>query len=56
MGLFNVSIATGTTSIVEQPSKVSPLAIAFLVGYSVDVFFTFLEGLIQGFRQRQPAS
>jgi hypothetical protein len=27
--------------------SVSPLAIAFLVGYAVDVFFTFLESLIQ---------
>jgi hypothetical protein len=26
-----------------------PLAIAFLVGYAVDVFFTFLEGLSQTF-------
>jgi hypothetical protein len=27
--------------------SVSPLAIAFLAGYAVDVFFTFLESLIQ---------
>ena len=30
-----------------QGISVSPLAIAFLAGYAVDVFFTFLEGLIQ---------
>jgi hypothetical protein len=30
-----------------QGVSVSPLAIAFLAGYAVDVFFTFLEGLIQ---------
>jgi hypothetical protein len=34
-----------------------PLAIAFLVGYAVDVFFTFLEGLSQTFsRSRGEAS
>jgi hypothetical protein len=39
-----------------QPASVSPLAIAFLVGYAVDVFFAFLEGLIQSFsRQRSGA-
>jgi hypothetical protein len=27
----------------------SPLALAFLVGYAVEVFFTFLEGLIKSF-------
>jgi hypothetical protein len=30
-----------------QGISVSPLAIAFLAGYAVDVFFTFLESLIQ---------
>jgi hypothetical protein len=37
VGLFNFG----------QGVSVSPLAIAFLVGYAVDVFFTFLESLIQ---------
>ncbi|MGA2188451.1 MAG: hypothetical protein ABSH33_07975 [Steroidobacteraceae bacterium] len=37
VGLFNVG----------QGVSVSPLAIAFLAGYAVDVFFTFLESLIQ---------
>lgn len=37
VGLFNFG----------QGISVSPLAIAFLVGYAVDVFFTFLERLIQ---------
>lgn len=32
-----------------QGNKVSPLAIAFLVGYAVDVFYAFLENLIQSF-------
>src|SRR5262249_30589590 len=32
-----------------QGSLFSPLAMAFLVGYAVDVFFAFLEGLIQSF-------
>jgi hypothetical protein len=29
--------------------KLSPLAVAFLVGYAVDVFFSFLEGILQSF-------
>jgi hypothetical protein len=42
VGLFqNFSITGG--------ASVSPLAIAFLVGYAVDVFFSFLEGLMQSF-------
>jgi hypothetical protein len=36
VGLFNFG----------QGVSVSPLAIAFLAGYAVDVFFAFLEGLI----------
>jgi hypothetical protein len=30
-------------------AKASPLALAFLVGYAVEVFFAFLEGLIRSF-------
>ena len=42
VGLFgNFSITDG--------ASVSPLAIAFLVGYAVDVFFSFLEGLLKSF-------
>ena len=42
VGLFN-NVAQGITF--------SPFAIAFLAGYAVDVFFTFLEGLLQMFRR-----
>lgn len=42
VGLFGNFSITGGASI-------SPLAIAFLVGYGVDVFFSFLEGLLQSF-------
>jgi hypothetical protein len=42
VGLFS-NLADG------QAMKVSPLAFAFLVGYAVDVFYVFLEGLIQSF-------
>jgi hypothetical protein len=42
VGLFNNFTIT-------QSASISPLAIAFLVGYAVDVFFSFLEGLIQSF-------
>jgi hypothetical protein len=33
-----------------------PLALAFLVGYGVDVFFYFLDGLLQTFGRAQPKS
>ena len=42
VGLFNNFTVTEGVSI-------PPLAIAFLVGYAVDVFFAFLEGLLQAF-------
>jgi hypothetical protein len=32
-----------------QGASLSPLAVAFLVGYAVDVFFSFLEGLLKAF-------
>jgi hypothetical protein len=42
VGLFgNFSITDG--------ASISPLAIAFLVGYAVDVFFSFLENLLKSF-------
>ena len=42
VGLFNSFTVT-------QGASIPPLAIAFLVGYAVDVFFSFLEGLLQAF-------
>lgn len=42
VGLFN-------NFVINQSVSIPPLAIAFLVGYGVDVFFSFLEGLIQAF-------
>ena len=42
VGLFN------NLTITDQAS-IPPLAIAFLVGYAVDVFFAFLEGLLRAF-------
>jgi hypothetical protein len=47
VGLFNNFMNQGITF--------PPFAVAFLVGYAVDVFFTFLEGLLQIFR-RGPGS
>lgn len=32
-------------------ASLSPLALAFLVGYAADVFFSFLEGLVANFRK-----
>ena len=37
-------------------ASASPLAIAFLVGYAVEVFFAFLEGLIKSFTRSTPTS
>ena len=49
VGLFNFALTQG--------ESISPLAIAFLVGYAVDVFFSFLEGLVQAFtKSKNPAS
>ncbi len=49
VGLFNFALTQG--------ESISPLAIAFLVGYAVDVFFSFLEGLVQAFtKSKSPGS
>jgi hypothetical protein len=42
VGLFNNFNIT-------EGASIPPLAIAFLVGYAVDVFFAFLEGFLQTF-------
>jgi len=42
VGLFNNFTIT-------QGASIPPLAFAFLVGYAVDVFFVFLEGVLQAF-------
>jgi hypothetical protein len=50
VGLFNNFTIT-------QGASIPPLAIAFLVGYAVDVFFSFLEGLLQAFtKTKSPVS
>jgi len=41
---------------INQGASISPLAFAFLVGYAVDVFFSFLEGLIQAFTKSKTGS
>jgi hypothetical protein len=43
VGLFNDFSITG--------ASLSPLALAFLVGYGADIFFSFLDGLLQNFRK-----
>jgi hypothetical protein len=48
VGLFNNFNIT-------QGASIPPLAIAFLVGYAVDVFFAFLEGLLQTFTKNTPS-
>ena len=49
VGLFNNFSIT-------QGASIPPLAIAFLVGYAVDVFFSFLEGLLQAFTKGKASS
>jgi hypothetical protein len=49
VGLFNNFNIT-------QGASLSPLALAFLVGYAVDVFFAFLEGLLQMFTRNAHSS
>ncbi|HEV2711161.1 MAG TPA: hypothetical protein VGU67_13180 [Edaphobacter sp.] len=49
VGLFN------NFSITPEAS-VPPLALAFLVGYAVDVFFAFLEGLLKAFTKSETPS
>jgi hypothetical protein len=49
VGLFNNFAIT-------QAASIPPLAIAFLVGYAVDVFFSFLEGLIQAFTRNKSSA
>jgi hypothetical protein len=34
---------------ISNEASIPPLALAFLVGYAVDVFFAFLEGLLKAF-------
>jgi len=46
VGLFNNFTVT-------QGASIPPLALAFLVGYAVDVFFSFLEGLLQVFTKNK---
>ena len=37
-------------------ASASPLAVAFLVGYGVEIFFAFLEGLIRSFTKNIPSA
>ncbi len=44
-------LVVGQFNNVAQSFTISPFAEAFLVGYAVDVFFAFLEGLLQMFKR-----
>ena len=54
-GIGGLVIGLFTNFNVTEGGSLSPLALAFLVGYAVDVFFSFLEGLLRAFG-RAPAS
>jgi hypothetical protein len=49
VGLFN-------NFTIGQGASIPPLAIALLVGYAVDVFFAFLEGVLQAFTKNSANS
>jgi len=49
-------LVVGQFNNVGQGINITPFAVAFLVGYAVDVFFTFLEGLLQMFIKRGPGN
>jgi hypothetical protein len=49
-------LVVGQFNNVTQGINITPFAVAFLVGYAVDVFFTFLEGLLQMFIKRGPVN
>jgi len=49
IGLFN-------NFTVSPDASIPPLALAFLVGYAVDVFFAFLEGLLKAFTRNASPS
>jgi hypothetical protein len=49
-------LVVGQFNDVTQGINITPFAVAFLVGYAVDVFFTFLEGLLQMFIKRGPGN
>ena len=49
-------LVVGQFNNVAQGINITPFAVAFLVGYAVDVFFTFLEGLLQMFAKRGPGN
>jgi len=46
-------LVVGLFNNVTDSVNFSPFAIAFLAGYGVDVFFTFLEGFLQIFKRSQ---
>jgi len=48
-GIGGLVVGLFTNFNVTQGGSLSPLALAFLVGYAVDVFFSFLEGLLRAF-------
>jgi hypothetical protein len=49
VGLFNLDIAPATTVSAAQGASISPLAIAFMVGYAVEMFFSFVETIVAAF-------
>jgi hypothetical protein len=49
-GIGGMVVGLFSNFTIGQGASLSPLAIAFLVGYAVDVFFSFLEGSMQNLR------
>lgn len=49
IGGLVVGLFSNSTLLTQQASLLPPLGLAFLIGYAVDVFFAFLEGLLKTF-------
>lgn len=49
-------LVVGQFNNIAQGINITPFAVAFLVGYAVDVFYTVLEGLLQMFIKRSPGN
>ncbi|HEY0466195.1 MAG TPA: hypothetical protein VGC79_18420 [Polyangiaceae bacterium] len=55
-GIGGLVVGLFTNLSVTEGGSLSPLALAFLVGYAVDVFFSFLEGLLRTFGRASTAA
>jgi hypothetical protein len=53
-GIGGGAVGLFSNFVLDQGISLSPLAIAFLVGYATDIFFSFLDNLQQAFTKAKP--